>query len=349
MKKFALGQKVSSSRLKLVAVAIAGLLILAGISGGGAYVWYAVNLKPRDASATTLQLITIRQGLSADGIADLLEDKDIIRSSSAFTWYTSRQGVKDQLKAGTYELGPQLSVSEIVDKLFRGDIAKRTVTFVPGRRLDQLRAAMIEAGYDETAVQTALDTIGRKTLAGILPEGASLEGYLYAETYILPLESGPEAVVAQATAEFVEQLTPEFKAGIEVQGLTIHQAVTLASIIQQESSNPEVQQQIAQVFLRRLDLGMRLQADPTFRYGAALSGATASSSLNHPYNTYRIAGLPPGPIGNFNGSALKAVANPAEGDYLYFVAGDDGVTRFSRTLSEHEALKAQYCIELCRL
>jgi UPF0755 protein len=319
------------------------------IAAGGALTWYSLNIKAKDISVSDLQLINIEKGLGADAIADLLEDKGIIRSSTAFSWYTSRRGVKDKLQAGTYEFGPQLSVKEIVDKLESGDVARRNVTFAPGQRLDQLRGKMIEAGYEEAAVDSALATIGRKTLAGILPESASLEGYLYAETYVLPYDSTPDAVIAQATGEFVEQLTPEVRAGIEKQGLSIHEAVTLASIVQLESSRAETQKQIAQVFLKRLDIGMRLQADPTFRYGAALTGQTASPSLDHPYNTYRIVGLPPGPIGNFSVSALKAVAEPAEGDFLYFVAGDDGVTRFSSTLSEHEALKAQYCIELCKL
>lgn len=334
---------------KIIMIAAIVSIVLIAVAAASAFAWYTVSLAPVDPASSQRELVVIQKGLGADDIARLLEEKQIIKSSTAFGWYTSRKGVKDKLQAGTYELSPSLSTAEVVDKLVSGDVARRTVTFVPGRRLDQLRAAMIEAGFDEAAVDEALDSVGRKTLAGILPDGASLEGYLYPETYLLPLEGKPDVLIAQATAEFLEHLTPDVKEGIKAQGLSIHRAVILASIIQQESSNPEVQKQIAQVFLRRLEIGMKLQADPTFRYGAALTGKTANSSLDHPYNTYKIAALPPGPIGNVGKSALQAVASPSEGDYLFFVSGDDGKTYFSRTLQEHEALKAQHCIELCKL
>ena len=131
--------------------------------------------------------------------------------------------------------------------------------------------------------------------------------------------------------------------------LTIHQALTMASIIQKEASDPTDQKQIAQVFFSRLDKGMKLETDPTFIYAAEKLGVPPSVSVDSPYNTRKYPGLPPGPIGNMNYSALEAVAYPASGDFLYFVAGDDGTTHFSHTLQEHEAATAKYCKKNCQL
>jgi UPF0755 protein len=341
-KTYLAGSLPGGSRWKPLLIILGVLAGLTICAAAASLAWYQLSIRPVDAGSQTTKLVTIESGMGADAIADLLEDQAIIRSSTGFSIYASVKGVKTKLRAGTYQLGPNLSVAEIVDKLVRGDIAKRTVTFVPGRRLDQLELVLLEAGYDQPAVTAALKGSGRKILDGILPKGATLEGYLFAETYILPLEAGPEVVIEQAVKQFMKQLTDEVKQGIESQGLTVHEAVILASIVQQESKDPQDQRQIAQVFLKRLREGISLGADPTFKYAAAIMGVPASTTIDSPYNTRIYKGLPPGPIGNFSKTALEAVANPAEGDYLFFVAGKDNVTRFSRTLAEHEALKRQY-------
>jgi UPF0755 protein len=349
VKTYQTGEKQPRRWRKWLLISVIILLVLTGIAAGGVYSWYQVNLRPRDPGAMAKQLVVIRKGLGSNAISQLLEEKSLIRSSTAFSWYLSRQGVKNKLQAGTYELGSQMSIEEVVNKLVNGEVARRTVTFPPGRRIDQLSKAMVEAGFEEKAVSGALESAGRQKLSGILPANATLEGYLFAETYLLNLDAPATTVVEQAVSQLLKQLTPDMRSKLRQQNLSIHEAVTLASIIQQESSSPEVQKQIAQVFLLRLKQDISLGADPTFRYGAYLSGKTASPSLNHPYNTRIHKGLPPGPIGNFNATALVAVANPTPGDYLFFVAGDDGVTRFSRTVTEHKALKKKYCIELCKL
>lgn len=349
-KPYKIGHRVTTKRwVKPLVISSLALIVLVVTGLAGAYSWYKIELRPRESFSTEEKLITIKKGLSSNAIASLLEEQSIIKSSTAFSWYVSREGVKNKLQAGTYQLGPNLSVQDVVERLVSGDVARRTVTLVPGRRLDQLRSAMVEAGYDATTVKQAVESSGRQKLAGILPDDADLEGYLMAETYVLNLDDQPAVLVDQAISQLLLTLTPDIRSGIERQDLSIHEAVILASIIQQESSQPDVQRQIAQVFLLRLDRGISLGADPTFRYAAAISGEPASPGLDHPYNTRIYKGLPPGPIGNFNPSPILAVADPAEGDYLFFVAGDDGVTRFSRTLAEHEALKARYCIELCKL
>jgi UPF0755 protein len=145
------------------------------------------------------------------------------------------------------------------------------------------------------------------------------------------------------------QLTPEIRQAISEKGLTLHQAATLASIIEKEVSDSDQydRPQAAQVFLKRYKDGMLLQSDPTAIYGALRDGKKPSLSYDSPYNTYLYAGLPPGPISNVSASSLKAVAFPAQTDWLYFVAGDDGKTYFSKTLEKHNELIEKHCKELC--
>ncbi len=130
--------------------------------------------------------------------------------------------------------------------------------------------------------------------------------------------------------------------------LSIHDGLTLASIVQKEVKDPTDQKQVAQVFLKRLGVGMQLGSDVTYMYAAKQMGVEGTPSLESPYNTRKYAGLPPGPIANMNPSAIDAVAFPAPGDFLYFVAGDDGKTYFSKTEAEHEANVRAHCTTLCQ-
>lgn len=328
--------------IKIALITICALVVLLIVSVGGAYYWYRQGLAPLDPGKIEKELITVKKGMSADQIALLLEDEDIIRSSTVFGLYASRSGVKGKLKAGTYELSPSMNVSDIVKKMVKGDIARRTVTILPARRLDQIREAFVAAGFSESEVDQAFEAGAKKHLSDILPAGADLEGYLYPETYIASLDAPVSSIVDLALLEFKEHLTDEIKAGIKQQGLSIHEAVILASIVDQESPDKEDQRQIAQVFLKRLREDISLGADPTFKYAAAIAGVPPRVNIDSPYNTRIYKGLPPGPIGNVRKQALAAVAYPAEGDFLFFVAGKDNVTRFSKTVQEHDALKKEH-------
>src|SRR5262249_11382688 len=142
-------------------------------------------------------------------------------------------------------------------------------------------------------------------------------------------------------------LNSQVTAGFSNQGLNTFQAITLASIIQQETDDPSAQPTVAQVFLSRIKQGMPLQSNVTANYAADTSGKARTVSIDSPYNTYLHEGLPPGPIGNVTASALAAVAQPSQTSYLYFIAGDDGKMHFSNTADEHEAAIQQYCKKKC--
>jgi UPF0755 protein len=234
--------------------------------------------------------------------------------------------------------------------LTQGKVATDTVTILPAQRLDQIRTALINSGFKEADVDEALKPELYADHPALVdkPEGANLEGYLYPETFHKTATTKPEAIIRLALDETQARLTPDVRAGIVKQGLTVHQGIILASIIEQEVSNPDDKKVVAQVFLKRLREDMALESDPTAHYGAILAGAEPTLQFDSPYNTYKIKGLPPGPISNVGSASLLAVANPATGDYLYFVAGDDGKTYFSRTLAEHESLTRQHCKKLCQ-
>jgi UPF0755 protein len=187
------------------------------------------------------------------------------------------------------------------------------------------------------------------------PPLASLEGYLYAESFQKTADTPLQAIIEQSLDLMEESFTPKILSSLQEKGLDKHQAITLASIVEREVSSASGDRpQVAQVYLKRLSMGMKLEADPTAKYGVFLATGetTGWRQFDSPYNTYLYEDLPPGPIANVSYSSLEAVAFPASGDYVYFVAGDPdengvSITYFSRTLEEHEALTRQYCIELC--
>ncbi|HKU18695.1 MAG TPA: endolytic transglycosylase MltG [Candidatus Saccharimonadales bacterium] len=310
---------------------------------------YFESLKPLSSTNQTTQLVTIEKGSTVDGIATQLKKAGLIRSAWAFKLYVSSKNVRDALEAGTYSLDPGQSVPQIVSQLTHGKVATDLVTILPGQRLDQIRATLLNYGFRQTDVDAALDPASHAGAAALVdkPASGSLEGYLYPDSYQKTSATTPKQIVDEALAEMDAQLTPDIRAAFAQQGLSTYQGIILASIVEQEVNTQSDRQQAAQVFIKRLHLGMALGSDVTAYYGSLVAGKGKTLSYDSPYNTLIHTGLPPTPISNVNASALQAVAHPAATDWLYFVTGDDGVTHFSQTLEEHEAATAQYCHKLC--
>ncbi len=309
--------------------------------------WYSRSLRPLDPNGINRDF-RVEQGASVLEIGDSLEMAGLIRSGRAFAIYVERQG-DVVLKSGLYSLSPALSVPQIAAIIANGDVKSSLVTIPPGLRLDQVALKLVAAGFSKSEVDAALTAEYDHPLLKYRPAGASLEGYIYPESFAVTEDSQVKDVIRRAFDELYGLLDDDLRQAISRQGLSIHQAFTLASIVQKEVNQPQTQRQVAQVFLRRLKLGMPLGSDVTFFYAAAIANTEPSPNLDSPYNTRLHQGLPPGPIANFSISALRAVAYPAEGDYLYFVSGDDGNTYFARTLEEHQQNVAKYCSELCKL
>jgi UPF0755 protein len=331
--------------LKRILLLLGGsFLVFILISLLSAYAWYRQQLKPltRD---DVYHVVTVESGSSTAEIASQLANKKIIRNARAFQFYVSRHN--PLLQAGSYRLSSKLSVPDIAQTLASGKVTSVDVLIPPGIRLDQVEDRLKKAGFSEPEIQQAFEAAKKHPFLEGLSDTATLEGYLFPETYKVGPESTATQLVNLMLDTFQKRITPEIQNGIKAQGLNVHQAIILASIVQKEVSDKETQRTVAQVFLTRYKQGMALGSDVTFIYAAAITGQPATPALDSPYNTRKYAGLPPGPISNFNLAALEAVANPSSTDYLYFVAGDDGKTYFSHSEAEHEALTRQHCIKLC--
>lgn len=331
----------------VVVLSICVILPVAGAAG--VQRWYTANLLPVSSSQQR-QYVTIGSGSTVATIASQLRTAGIIRSAKAFTWYVSVHNDRDKLQAGTYGFTPAQSTPEIADAIAAGKVATDLVTILPGQRLDQIRHTFLKAGFTAAAVDAALAADQYRAAYPALadnPSDATLEGFLYPDSFQKTAATDPRQIIAESLAEMQQHLTSSIRNGFAAQGLTVYQGVILASIVEQEVPGQQDRNQAAQVFLKRLHSGMVLGSDVTAFYGAIKDGVTPAVDYDSPYNTLLHKGVPPGPIGTVSDSSLAAVAHPAATGWLYFVAGDDGKTYFAKTLEQHNANVSKYCHKLC--
>lgn len=327
---------------------ITGALIsIAVILAVGSFVWYQQNLQPVSGSKQNIRFI-VKSGEGNAEIAANLEEKGIIRSSEAMIIYLRLTNKAASLQAGTYVISPSNSVQQVVEHLSSGKTDVFNITILPGRTLAEIKKDLGKYGYSSSEVDEAYnDTYGSPLMAD-KPKGADLEGYIFPETFEMSASSDLNSLFQRSMDALYARLQADgLIEKFKQKGLNVHQALTLASIIQKEASDPADQPQIAQVFFTRIDSGMKLESDVTFHYGAEKLGVEPRVDLNSPYNTRLVGGLPPTPISNMNYSALQAVANPAAGNYVYFIAGDNGNIYYGRTLQEHQVNIDKHCQKLC--
>jgi len=336
---------LSTPRSYLIAGVFAFIILVAGVALLRS--WYFNNLSPVSGDTKTVYF-TVEQGESKQEIATALKKQNLIRSSSAFENYL-RSNEIDILQAGTYSLSPSMSVQQIVDKMHKGEVTRNLLTILPGKRIDQIKDAFAKAGYSQAEIDSAFDPAtysGHPALVS-LPSGASLEGFLYPDSFQKDSSTPASAIVRESLDEMQQHLTQDIVSGFAANGLNVFQGVTLASVVNQEIDDPQYQSTVAQVFYTRLKQGMKLESNVTANYAADIAGVARNVDINSPYNTYLNAGLPPGPIGNVTGTALKAVAHPSNTNFVYFIAGDDGKMHFSHTIDEHNAAIKQFCQKKC--
>ncbi|HZT06594.1 MAG TPA: endolytic transglycosylase MltG [Chloroflexota bacterium] len=291
----------------------------------------------------------IRPGESASAVADDLMRAGLIRSTSAFRIEVEMRDAAAHIAAGDYELRRTMSVREVLDTLLRGPtISKRLITIPEGWRAEEI-AQYLQARGVVDAAQFLNAVAGHDEALGVaLPAHAtSFEGYLFPETYDFGPDPTVESVLETLYGQFQQRVTDSLVQGAAARGLTLHQMVTLASIIEREATEPSERKEIAAVFENRLAKGMPLQADPTVQYARFPFGSLSQTRLwagdlgredlqrDSPYNTYRVRGLPPGPIANPGLAAMRAVTAPSDDPWLYFVAKGDGTHLFSATLDDH--------------
>jgi UPF0755 protein len=285
--------------------------------------------------------VRIPPGSGVGAVADSLAARDVIRWPTAFRWYVRYRGADRSLRPGTYELPQNSSWGAVIDKLTRGEVVTHRFTIPEGwtaRQIADRLATVLELPADSVlAVLHDPESAERFDVPG-----PTLEGYLYPSTYTLPLGTGLEETIRAMVNTYRRAWTPELESRAGAMGLSEREVVTLASIVEAEARVWTERDTIAAVYLNRLERGMRLQADPTVQYAlgerqARLLFAHIDEVADHPYNTYRRDGLPPGPIGSPSRGAIQATLNPADVDYLFFVARPDGTHVFTRNFDEHRA------------
>jgi len=300
---------------------------------------------------TRPQVFTVRPGMSAREIGDDLERQKLIRSAFAFRLLVDQLGVGNTIPAGDYELSPSMSTEEIVDTLASGHVMRGPmITVVEGWRAEEIAQRLQALGLVDTG--TFLQLVHQPDGVALPPDldlgGEALNGYLFPATYEWDRHEGAAALLHEMLQVFDQRVDAGIRARLAKQGLSLRQGVILASIVERETARADERPVIASVYLNRLKAGMALQADPTVQYAIDASDPQRALArgfwrplsvddlkIDSPFNTYRTTGLPPEPICNPGLDSIEAVANPAETDYLYFVARGDGSHAFARTQEEH--------------
>lgn len=289
--------------------------------------------------------VRVPRGASFGAVTDTLSAHGLVGSPALFRLYARITGVAGRVKAGTYEFQRGAGWAYLLDALEEGRVLNVRIAIPEGweaRRIAERIAEVSQASVDSVAALLHDSAYARSF--GV--PGPTLEGYLYPATYTLPLEAPVDTVVARLVETYRRVWTEERRAAAAAQSMSEREVVTLASIVEKEARVADEMPLIGAVYRNRLRIGMPLQADPTVLY--ALGGhrerllyAAMDSVQDHPYNTYTQPGLPPGPIASPSERAIDAVLEPANVEYLYFVARPDGSHIFSRTLAEHNRARAQ--------
>ena len=286
------------------------------------------------------QFVDIPQGSGPASIGRRLSDAGVIRDTLGFRYEIVRSGLGRHLQAGEYRFDSPMTVKEVVAKIARGEVYLIPITFREGLTIRDM-AALFEAKGLGTAADFSSLAADAQLIRPLDPAAKDLEGYLFPSTYAMSRHATAAQLVPRMVAGFEKALTPEIRSAAEARGLSVRALVTLASIVEKETGKPEERPLVAAVYSNRLKIGMALQCDPTVIYALQradrYNGNLTRENLqfDSPYNTYRYAGLPPGPIANPGAASLEAAAHPASVPYLYFVARGDGSHAFATNLEEH--------------
>jgi UPF0755 protein len=294
------------------------------------------------------QLVVIEPGSGVSLIANQLESHGLLRNAQAFSLWVRLKGWDRSIKAGVYAIAPNMGARRVATLMFSGQGESERVTVPEGYSLRQIASALEadKAGSGEVFLDlTAHATEFEADFPWLreLPQGASLEGFLFPDTYVIGVGAANERdLVRMMLARFAQVVMPAYDARPSGHSLSLAQTVTLASIVEKEARHAEERPTIAGVFFNRLATRMPFGSDPTVEYVLQKhQGAKGLSfkdvAVDSPYNTYKYPGLPPGPIANPGLASIKAVLAPSKTSYLYFVARGDGTHAFTKTYAEHLA------------
>jgi UPF0755 protein len=333
-------------------LALVGLLLIAAVVAAGAYLYWQAGMPYRGYSAPE-QFVEVPAGAGPAAIGRRLVDAGVIHDRLTWRVALLESGAARALKAGEYRFSEPQSPREVIARLKRGDVYLRPITFPEGLTIKEMARLYEGRGFGPAGdfERAAADPAGIRHLD---PDAPDLEGYLFPETYALPRRAGADTLTRQMVARFEQVFSPALRADAAARGLSVRQVVTLASLVEKETARPEERPLVAAVYTNRLRIGMGLQCDPTVIYALQKAGKYSGNltretlTFDSPYNTYRYAGLPPGPIASPGRLSLEAAVRPAHVDYLFFVSRNDGSHIFASTYAEHQRNVRQFQVNFFR-
>lgn len=338
-----------TSKVKLLLIGIVSLLIL--LAAGG-FFWMSQEIKMPHAHSAAEKIITINARTSTKAIIAQLHREGILASEWPAVWWLRLIDRNKKLKNGDYQFESPISPQQVIDKIARGDVATRKLTIPEGYNQWEIAEKLIvplEGMKEPPPNEEGALALFKNTslIADLDPHATNLEGYLFPDTYEYTTTTTRAQLVEAMVKRFRKIYTPEMQEKARALGMNTRQIVTLASLVEKEAKVDKDRELIAQVYLKRLKMGIPLACDPTLIYAAILAdkykwdGVIHQSDLNRdsPYNTYKKPGMPPGPIASPGKRALEAAINPATTNYLFFVVDGvkkDGSHIFSESSADHE-------------
>lgn len=335
MKKKSLLKRIFTS------IIIAFIFILAICAYIGYKIWFPLG-------GNVEKIFKVKNGANLTQVAVNLESEKLISNAFYFNLYVDDfKNADTELQAGQYLLNSQMNIPQIAEILIKGEVSIKKITVPEGFNLKQIAKRLAKEGIVEEEEFQEVSSLYNPNYSFLKdkPQNASLEGFLFPDTYIFYKNSSTEEVIDKFLDNFDTKLNQELRDEIKKQNKTIFDIITLASIVEKEVSTNEDQKIVAGIFYTRLKNGIPLQSDATVNYITGKSKRQPSledTKIDSPYNTYKNKGLPIGPICNPGISAIKAVIYPKQTDFLYFLSPEQGPTIFSKTAEEHQANKKKY-------
>lgn len=315
--------------------------------------WYGASLGPVDASDDTRKTVTIEKGWSVTAIAAELSRQGLIHSELAFRTYVKMSDLSASLQAGKYVLKPSLSVEQIAETLRSGKAEEMIITVPEGFTVFDIDALLASKGlssvgeFSRCARECDLSRFSfLPDREGLAERGGTVEGYAYPDTYFVSAgDFTAEAFLARMLSTFEKKVIRGLSKDIESSGRSLHDIVTMASLIEEEAANDEERPVIGGILWKRLDSDFGLGVDATVRY--ILNKSTdaitvADLNQNDPYNTRKFRGLPPGPIASPGYESIVAALHPTETEYWYYLHGNDGKIRYAKSNEEHNVNRNTY-------
>jgi len=331
-----------------------GIFVVLALAGAAAAWWGQQMLDaPYRAFSAEEVFVEIPQGAGVAVMATRLADAGVVAHPLIFRIAARLSGNERRLQAGEYRFAEAATPAAIVDRLARGDVYTRSVTFREGLTMWEMADVFAESGLG-TKDDFLRESRDVSRVSQIDPDASSLEGYLFPDTYQLPRAAGAKGTVDAMVAGFMRAFDQELRGAAAARGLSPREVVTIASLVEKETAAPEERAIVSAVYQNRLRIKMGLQCDPTVIYALLLAGrwngnlTRENLRIDSPYNTYRYAGLPPGPIAAPGRASLEAAVRPADVPYLYFVSRNDGTHAFASTLAEHNRNVMQWQVRYFR-